>query len=89
MRGKLGKRDEDVNIPRVQQRGPAPKLSAMATQESGRRDPGSVRDRRLQLSTTREEILRSFHHCGANFAPANEASECSPREALAGGRLVL
>ena len=52
MRGKLGERDGDVNIPRVQQRGPAPKLSAIpsATQELGRRDSGSVRDRGLQLS---------------------------------------
>jgi REP element-mobilizing transposase RayT len=29
MRGKLGDRAEDVNIPRVQQRGPAPKLSTV------------------------------------------------------------
>jgi len=32
MRSKLGERDEDVNIPRVQQRGPAPKLSAIRRQ---------------------------------------------------------
>jgi DNA invertase Pin-like site-specific DNA recombinase len=28
-RSKLGKREEDANIPRVQQRGPAPKLGAI------------------------------------------------------------
>ncbi len=32
MRGKLGVRDEDVNIPRVQQRGAMPKLSAIRRQ---------------------------------------------------------
>jgi len=38
MRGKLGERDEDVNIPRVQQRGPAPKLSAIRRQHKNRDD---------------------------------------------------
>ena len=38
MRGKLGGRDEDVNIPRVQQRGPAPKLSAIRRQHKNRDD---------------------------------------------------
>ena len=38
MRGKLGERDEDVNIPRVQQRGPAPKLSAIRRQHKNRND---------------------------------------------------
>jgi hypothetical protein len=38
MRGKLGERDEDVNIPRVQQRGPAPKLSAIRRQQKNRDD---------------------------------------------------
>ena len=32
MQGKLGERDEDVNIPKVQQRGPAPKLNAVRGQ---------------------------------------------------------
>jgi REP element-mobilizing transposase RayT len=36
MRGKLGKRDEDVNIPRVQQRAPAPMLSAIRRRYSNR-----------------------------------------------------
>ena len=36
MRGKLGERDEDVNIPRVQQRGPAPKLSVIRRQHRNR-----------------------------------------------------
>ena len=36
MRGKLGGRDEDVNIPRAQQRGPAPKLSAIRRQHKNR-----------------------------------------------------
>jgi hypothetical protein len=36
MRKKLGQRDEDVNIPRVQQRGPAPKLSAIRRQHKNR-----------------------------------------------------
>ena len=36
MRGKLGKRDEDVNIPLVQQRGPAPILSAIRRRHSNR-----------------------------------------------------
>jgi putative transposase len=36
MRGKLGERDEDVNIPRVQQRGSAPKLSAICRQHRNR-----------------------------------------------------
>jgi hypothetical protein len=38
MRGKLGERDEDVNIPRVQQRGPAPKLSSIRRQHKNRND---------------------------------------------------
>jgi REP element-mobilizing transposase RayT len=38
MRGKLGGRDEDVNIPRVQQRGPAPKLSVIRRQHKNRDD---------------------------------------------------
>jgi len=38
MRGKLGEREEDVNIPRVQQRGPAPKLSAIRRQHKNRND---------------------------------------------------
>ena len=38
MRGKLGERDEDVNIPRVQQWGPAPKLSAIRRQHKNRDD---------------------------------------------------
>ena len=36
MRSKLGERDEDVNIPRVQQRGPVPKLSALRRQHKNR-----------------------------------------------------
>ncbi len=36
MRGKLGERDEDVNIPKVQQRGPAPKLGAIRRQHKNR-----------------------------------------------------
>ena len=51
-----------------------------ATQELRRRDPGSVRDRGVQLSTNREGIWRPFHHSGANCAPANEAIEYSPRK---------
>ena len=38
MRGKLGERKEDVNIPRIQQRGPAPKLSAVRRQHKNRDD---------------------------------------------------
>ena len=38
MRSKLGKRDEDVNIPKVQQRGVAPKLSAIRRQHKDRDD---------------------------------------------------
>ena len=78
MRSKLGERDEDVaTYQRVQQRGPAHKAQrhTSATQESGRRDSGSVRDRGLQLSTNREGIWSSLHHSGANCAPANEACE--------------
>jgi REP element-mobilizing transposase RayT len=36
MRGKLGERDEDVNIPLVQQRAPAPMLSAIRCRHSNR-----------------------------------------------------
>ena len=36
MRSKLGERDDDVNIPRVQQRGPAPKLSEIRQQHKNR-----------------------------------------------------
>jgi len=36
MRGKLGERDEDVNIPRMQQRGPAPKLTVIRRQHKNR-----------------------------------------------------
>ena len=38
MRGKLGEREEDVNIPRIQQRGPAPNLSAIRQQNKNRDD---------------------------------------------------
>ena len=38
MRGKLGEGDEDVNIPRVQQRGPAPNLGAIHRQHANRDD---------------------------------------------------
>ena len=38
LRSKLGERDGDVNIPRVQQRGPAPKLSAIRRQHKNRDD---------------------------------------------------
>jgi REP-associated tyrosine transposase len=38
MRSKLGEREEDVNIPRIQQRGPAPKLSALRRQYKNRDD---------------------------------------------------
>jgi len=38
MQGKLGERDEDVNIPRAQQRGPALKLSAIRRQYKNRDD---------------------------------------------------
>ena len=38
MRSKLGQCDEDVNIPRVQQRGAAPKLSAIRRQHKNRDD---------------------------------------------------
>ena len=38
MRGKLGERDEDVNIPRVQQRAPAPMLSAIRCRHLNRDD---------------------------------------------------
>ena len=36
MRSKLEEREEDVNIPRIQQRGPAPKLSALRRQYKNR-----------------------------------------------------
>jgi DNA invertase Pin-like site-specific DNA recombinase len=36
MRGKLGERDKDVNIPRVQQQGPAPKFSVIRRQHKNR-----------------------------------------------------
>ncbi len=38
MRGKLGERDEDVNIPKVQQRGPAPKLGTIRREHENRDD---------------------------------------------------
>jgi REP element-mobilizing transposase RayT len=38
MRGKLGEGEEDVNIPRVQQRGPAPNLGAIRRQHANRDD---------------------------------------------------
>ena len=38
LRIKLVEREEDVNIPRIQQRGPAPKLSALRRQYKNRDD---------------------------------------------------
>ena len=38
MKGRLGERDEDVNIPKVQQRGAAPKLSALRSRYKKRDD---------------------------------------------------
>jgi len=38
MQSKLGERDEDVNIPKVQQRGPAPKISAIRREHKNRDD---------------------------------------------------
>ena len=88
MRSKLGERDEDVNIPRVQQRGPAPKLRPyVGNTRIGTTRFGQVRDRSLQLSRNSEGIWSSFHHSGENCAPANEASERNPRDKVADGRL--
>jgi REP element-mobilizing transposase RayT len=38
MRGKLGEREEDINIPREQQRGPAPRLSVIRRRHRNRDD---------------------------------------------------
>ena len=58
MRGKLGERDEDVNIPRVQQRAPAPMLSAIRRRHSTR-DEG-IRAAYETGAYSYEEIAKHF-----------------------------
>jgi hypothetical protein len=83
MRSKLGERDEDVNIPRVQQRGAAPKLSTRRRQRFGAYETGA--DSYQQIAPE-----SGVHFNGrANYAPANEASERSSRETVADGPLVV
>jgi len=58
MRGKLGERDEDVNIPLVQQRSPAPMLSAIRRRHSNR-DEG-IRAAYETGAYSYQEIARHF-----------------------------
>ena len=58
MRDKLGERDEDVNIPLVQQRAPAPMLSAIRRRHSTR-DEG-IRAAYETGAYSYQEIARHF-----------------------------
>ena len=58
MRGKLGERDEDVNIPLVQQRAPAPMLSAIRRRYSNRDD--GIRAAYETGAYSYQEIARHF-----------------------------
>lgn len=58
MRDKLGERDEDVNIPMVQQRGPAPKLTAIRRQHKNRDD--AIRAAYETGAYSYQQIAREF-----------------------------
>ena len=93
MRSKLGERDADVNIPRVQQRGPAPKLSAIRQLHKNRDD--AIRAAYETGAYSYQQIAKEF---GVHFTTVgrivrqptvNEAIERSPREKVTDGLLVL
>ena len=58
MRGKLGERDEDVNIPRVQQRGAAPELSTIHRQHKNRDD--AIRAAHETRAYSYQQIAKEF-----------------------------
>jgi len=67
MRSKLGERDEDVNIPRVQQRGPAPKLSTIRRQHKNRDD--AIRAAYETGAYSYQQIAKEF---GVHFTTVGE-----------------
>jgi putative transposase len=76
MRKKLGQRDEDVNIPRVQQRGPAPKLSAIRRQHKNRDE--AIRAAYETGAYSYQQIAKEF---GVHFTTVGRIV----REAIKGG----
>jgi hypothetical protein len=82
MRSKLGERDEDVNIPKVQQRGPAPKISAICRQHKNRDD--GIRAVYETGSYSYQQIAKEF---GVHFTTVGRIVRQSvKRVSGAGGR---
>jgi DNA invertase Pin-like site-specific DNA recombinase len=82
MRGKLGERDEDVNIPKVQQRGPAPKISAIRREHKNRDD--AIRAAYEAGAYSYQQIAKEF---GVHFTTVGRiARQSVKRVSVAGGR---
>ena len=82
MQSKLGERDEDVNIPKVQQRGPAPKLSAIRREHKNRDD--AIRAAYDTGSYSYQQIAKEF---GLHFTTVGRiVRQSMKRVSVAGGR---
>jgi hypothetical protein len=82
MRSKLGERDEDVNIPKVQQRGAAPKLSAIRRQQKNRDD--GIRVAYETGTYSYQQIAKEF---GVHFTTVGRiVRQSMKRVSVAGGR---
>ena len=82
MRDKLGGREEDVNIPKVQQRGAAPKLSAIRRQSKDRDD--AIRAAYQTEAYSYQQIAKEF---GVHFTTVGRiVREAMKRVGAARGR---
>jgi hypothetical protein len=82
MRSKLGERDEDVNIPKVQQRGPAPKISAIRREHKNRDDV--IRATYETGAYSYQQIAKEF---GVHFTTVGRiVRQSMKRVSVAGGR---
>ncbi|HUC97001.1 MAG TPA: hypothetical protein VMR88_00905 [Candidatus Polarisedimenticolaceae bacterium] len=81
MRSKLGQRDEDVNIPRVQQRGAAPKLSTIRRQHKDRDD--AIRLAYETGAYSYQQIAREF---GLHFTTVGRVVRQAMKRVIARGR---
>ncbi len=82
MQSKLGERDEDVNIPKAQQRGPAPKISAIRREHKNRDD--AIRAAYVTGSYSYQQIAKEF---GVHFTTVGRiVHQSMKRVGVAGGR---
>lgn len=79
MRGKLGERDEDVNIPRAQQRGVAPKFSAIRRQYKDRDE--AIRAAYETGAYSYQQIAKE---CGVHFTTVGRVVRQSARSTTSG-----